>query len=66
MARPKKPATMEIVSLRLSKGMIEEIDSYTQRLQAETPLLQITKADAIRYLIARGLQASSGKGRKEK
>jgi hypothetical protein len=64
MARPKKSKTIQIVSLRLPKRTIEEIERYTKKLQADTPMFQVTTADAIRYLIALGLQEKSAKGRK--
>jgi hypothetical protein len=50
---------MQIVSLRLPKAMIEQIDRYTEKLQAETPLLQITRTEAIRYLVAVALRDTS-------
>jgi hypothetical protein len=56
MARPKKTETMEILSIRVPKGMIEEIDRYTERLREETPLLAINRTDTIRYLLARSLK----------
>jgi hypothetical protein len=65
MGRPKKSETMQIVSLRLPRGMIEEIDRYTEKLQAETPLLQITRTEAMRYLVAVALRDAS-KGKRQK
>jgi hypothetical protein len=56
LARPKKAETMDIVSMRLPKGMIVEIDRYTERLREETPLLTINRTDTIRYLLARALK----------
>ena len=56
MGRPRKVETMEILSIRVPKGMIEEIDRYTERLREETPLLAISRTDTIRYLLARGLK----------
>jgi hypothetical protein len=56
LARPKKAETMDIVSMRLPKGMIVEIDRYTERLREETPLLAINRTDTIRYLLARALK----------
>lgn len=55
MARPKKPETMELISIRVPRAMIEGLDRYTERLRAETPLLAITRTDTIRYLLARAL-----------
>lgn len=47
---------MDLLSIRLPKGMIEELDRYTEQLRQETPLLAITRTDTIRYLIARALK----------
>ena len=56
MARPKKTDTMDVLSIRVPKGMIEEIDRVTERLREETPLLVINRTDTIRYLLARALK----------
>ncbi len=55
MARPKKSETMEVLSIRVPKGMIAEIDRYTEQLREETPLLAINRTDTIRYLLARAV-----------
>ena len=47
---------MNILSIRLPDGLIEEIDRFTEKLQAETPLLTIGRADTVRYLLKVGLQ----------
>jgi hypothetical protein len=47
---------MDVLSIRLPKGMIEEIDRYTETLREETPLLAINRTDTIRYLLARALK----------
>ena len=51
---------MDLLSIRLPKGMIEELDRYTEQLREETPLLAITRTDTIRYLIARALKELAG------
>ena len=56
MARPKKLETMELVSIRVPRAMIDELDRYTETLREETPLLAITRTDTIRYLLARALK----------
>lgn len=66
MARPKKAETMDILSIRLPKGMIEQIDRYTERLREETPLLAINRTDTIRYLLARALKEFAGPARRPK
>jgi hypothetical protein len=53
--RPKKESTMDSLSLRVPEELVGKIDVYTAKLQDELPLLSITRADAIRQLIAVGL-----------
>ena len=54
--RPKKESTMDALSLRVPDELAGKIDDYTARLQDELPLLSISRADAIRQLIAVGLK----------
>ena len=55
--RPKKESTMDSLSLRVPDELVGKIDVYTAKLQEELPLLSITRADALRQLIAMGLKA---------
>ena len=55
MARPRKETTMQAVSLRLPEGLIDRVDACADQLQEETPLLEVTRTDALRYLIQVGL-----------
>ena len=57
---------MDILSVRVPKGMIEEIDCYTERLREETPLLAINRTDTIRYLLARALKVFAGQPRRKR
>jgi metal-responsive CopG/Arc/MetJ family transcriptional regulator len=66
MARPKKPETMDIISIRLPEGLIEEIDRFTEKLKAETPLLAIGRADTVRYLLRIALRDAARKSKKPK
>lgn len=66
MPRPKKAETMDLLSIRMPKSMIEELDRQTERLREETPLLAITRTDTIRYLLARALKELAGDGPKSK
>jgi metal-responsive CopG/Arc/MetJ family transcriptional regulator len=66
LGRPKLDETMETVSVRLPKGMLTEVDSYLDRLREEVPLLLLHRGDAVRQLIALGLEASQGKKRGKK
>lgn len=61
MGRPKKVDPWSTLSVRLPAALIDEIDAFTVRLQEETPLLAIARADTIRYLLKFGLQASAKK-----
>ena len=54
--RPKKESTMDSMSLRVPDELAGKIDGYVMRLQEELPLLSITRADAIRQVIAVGLR----------
>lgn len=62
MARPKKADPWVTVSLRLPSALIEEIDRYAERLQEETPLLEIGRADTMRYLLKVALQEGQKRG----
>ena len=56
MARPRKPETLTSVSIRLPDEMIEQIDACAEKLQDESPLLQVTRTDAVRYLLHTSLE----------
>jgi predicted transcriptional regulator len=55
MARPRKDRIMQAVSLRLPDALIDRVDACAERLRSETPLLEVTRTDALRYLIQIGL-----------
>ena len=55
MARPRKETTMQAVSLRLPEGLIDRVDACADQLQEDIPLLEVTRTDALRYLIQVGL-----------
>jgi hypothetical protein len=65
MARPKKDETMETVSVRLPKAMVEEIDKYVEALKGDMPLLNIGRADGVRQLLANALKLEAATGRKK-
>ena len=46
---------MQAVSLRLPESLITQVDACADRLQTETPLLEVTRTDALRYLLQVGL-----------
>jgi hypothetical protein len=55
MARPRKDKTMQAVSLRLPDALVEQVDACAAMLQQQVPLLEVTRTDALRYLIQVGL-----------
>lgn len=64
MGRPRKENTMQVVSLRLSDDFLRQVDEAATRLQRETPLLEITRTDTLRYLLQLGLSVLSKEPRK--
>ena len=64
MARPKNNETMETVSVRLPKAMVEEIDRFVESLKGDMPLLNISRADGVRQLLANALKADAVADRK--
>ena len=65
MARPTKDETMETVSVRLPRAMVEEIDSFVKALKDDMPLLNISRADGVRQLLANALEDQAAAGRKK-
>jgi metal-responsive CopG/Arc/MetJ family transcriptional regulator len=65
MARPRKNETLVTVSVRLPQALLGQVDDCAKALEDEAPLLQVTRTDAIRYLIQIGLEqfAKRKKGR---
>ena len=63
MARPKKDEIMSGVSVRLPRGLIEEIDRYTEKLKVETRLAVISRADTIRYLLQMAVRGPARRGK---
>ena len=61
MARPKKDDTMETVSVRLPRMMVDEIDAYVIELKGDMPLLNISRADGVRQLLANALKVETVK-----
>ena len=55
--RPKKDDAMGALALRLPQTLVGDIDAYAAALQEQLPGLNITRADAIRQLIAVGLRS---------
>ena len=57
--RPKKTSVMEALPLRISDELLEQIDTYHAKLQQDLPGLSISRADAVRQLIAIGLRTEN-------
>ncbi len=56
MARPKKPETLATISVRLQPGLLDAVDQCADKLRKDVPLLQVTRTDAVRYLIQLGVE----------
>ena len=54
--RPQKESVMETIAVRLPDEIISEIDLYVLNLKKKFPMMNITRADAIRELINNSLQ----------
>ncbi len=55
--RPKKETVMDTLAIRLPDDLVEQLNKYVERLQEDLPGLNITRADAVRQLLAVGLKA---------
>lgn len=55
--RPPKELTMDTLAVRLPADLIRQVDDYMAKLKAGLPLINLTRADALRQLIAAGLEA---------
>ena len=64
--RPKKDDAMGALALRLPQALVGEIDAYSAALQKQLPGLNITRADAVRQLIALGLKVEQERLSKER
>lgn len=65
--RPKSAGPKTLTAFRLPAELIARIDAYAERLQRDTPWATVTRADAARALLGRGLEAveqDEGSGRK--
>jgi hypothetical protein len=54
---------METVSVRLPKSAVDRIDAYLLRMKTEAPFIMLNRADAVRQLLAIGLDAEYRAGR---
>ncbi len=64
--RPKKDAVMDTLAVRLPDDLVAQVDDYVRRLQDQLPGMNVTRADAIRQLLAVGLVHESERLKKHK
>jgi hypothetical protein len=50
-----KTKAMGLYAFRLPDPLMTDVDRYARQLEAETPGLRITRADAVRALLIEGL-----------
>jgi metal-responsive CopG/Arc/MetJ family transcriptional regulator len=55
--RPKKDAVMDTLAVRLPDDLVQQIDEYVGVIKSEFPRLNVTRADAVRQLLAAGIDA---------
>jgi hypothetical protein len=53
--RPRKPEQSVLLAFRLPETLVERLDAHVERLAAERPGSAVTRADALRALLLRGL-----------
>ena len=57
MGRPKSPTPKTLTAFRLPPELLTRVDAYAERLQRDTPWATVTRADAVRALLTRALDA---------
>ena len=55
--RPRKIETMDTLAVRLPDDLVERIEKYCERLKADLPGFNVSRADAVRQLLTIGIQA---------
>ena len=66
--RPKKSKNdvKELVAVRLTPDLVDAIEAYVEEVRrTELPLLEFTRAAAIRYLLQAGLKAEGERLKKK-
>ena len=48
---------MDTLAVRLPDDLIKQIDEYVEKIKEGWPLMNVSRADAIRQLIAAGLES---------
>ena len=59
--RPKKESVMDTLAVRLPQETILQIDLYVNEIKEKYPGMNVTRADAIRQLINKGLDIKISK-----
>lgn len=70
LAQPMKPRgrprrtpgaqRVHLLALRVPEELLRRLDAYTAQVQAAQPYLRLSRADVLRMLLDKGLQAASG------
>lgn len=60
----KKTAPMVVMPFRMPPDLVRRLDAVAKRMQVANPGMTVTRADVVRMLLVRGLEAEEG--RKEK
>lgn len=50
-------------AIRLPTSLIDGVDEYAERLRRRTPGIKITRSDAVRMLLLRGLEEATRRAR---
>jgi hypothetical protein len=60
--RPKRPQggqRLRVLTLRVPEELLRRLDAYSAEVQAAQPYLRVSRADALRMLLDKGLPAIS-------
>ena len=58
---PKRASPMKVIPFRLPADLVKRLDKHAERMQAEQPGLQVTRADALRVLLTEALDRVEAK-----
>jgi hypothetical protein len=59
LGRPKLAEKAGVISIRLSLSLIDRLDQYAAKLRLITPGVNVTRTDAARAILVRGLEEVS-------
>jgi len=57
----KRTSPMKVIPFRLPTDLVKRLDRHAERMQAEQPGLQVTRADALRVLLTEALDRAEAK-----